>query len=215
MSRNTQLAACLAACLLAAGLVAPATAATLTPVSYTFDAATDCGTWCYHDAGQELIDGIVVPAGWAINEGAGWLGWRDGSVNIDFSFGSAKTFNSVSVGSTQDNVNDVVLPDLNIFSSLNGLTWTFRGTLATAPSAANDVNPFSPSPHGFLTVGGLNFTAPFVRVQAVNNGPFMFIDEVRFAGSNVAGVPEPTTWAVLLLGFGAIGSALRRRRLAA
>jgi hypothetical protein len=31
-------------------------------------------------------------------------------------------------------------------------------------------------------------------------------------GRQVGGVPEPTTWAMMLVGFGAIGGALRRRR---
>lgn len=32
-----------------------------------------------------------------------------------------------------------------------------------------------------------------------------------FAGSNVAAVPEPATWAMLILGFGLVGRAARRR----
>jgi hypothetical protein len=35
---------------------------------------------------------------------------------------------------------------------------------------------------------------------------FMFLDSVSFAA-----VPEPSTWAMMLLGFGAIGFAMRRR----
>ena len=34
----------------------------------------------------------------------------------------------------------------------------------------------------------------------------------RFTGSSVAAVPEPTTWAMMLFGFGGIGYSLRRRR---
>ena len=32
------------------------------------------------------------------------------------------------------------------------------------------------------------------------------------AGANVGAVPEPATWAMMLLGFGAVGSAMRRSR---
>jgi hypothetical protein len=35
---------------------------------------------------------------------------------------------------------------------------------------------------------------------------------VNFAASSVAAVPEPGTWAMMLLGFGAIGGAMRRNR---
>lgn len=36
------------------------------------------------------------------------------------------------------------------------------------------------------------------------------VDDIRFA--SVSGVPEPTTWAMMLIGFGAIGATMRRRR---
>ena len=37
-----------------------------------------------------------------------------------------------------------------------------------------------------------------------------FVSEVSFFGT--PGVPEPSTWAMMLLGFGGIGWQLRRRR---
>lgn len=37
------------------------------------------------------------------------------------------------------------------------------------------------------------------------------VDDLRFGG----GVPEPATWAMMILGFGAAGAMIRRRRLAA
>lgn len=37
-------------------------------------------------------------------------------------------------------------------------------------------------------------------------------DDFTYSRSAVTGVPEPTTWAVMTLGFGAIGGAMRRRR---
>jgi hypothetical protein len=48
-----------------------------------------------------------------------------------------------------------------------------------------------------------------------NNDPI--IDRVIFektGTTNVGGIPEPATWAVMLTGFGLAGAALRRRRLA-
>ncbi|UZK67718.1 PEPxxWA-CTERM sorting domain-containing protein [Sphingomonas sp. M1-B02] len=34
----------------------------------------------------------------------------------------------------------------------------------------------------------------------------------RFSGTSVSAVPEPTTWAMMVVGFGMVGGALRRRR---
>jgi hypothetical protein len=38
------------------------------------------------------------------------------------------------------------------------------------------------------------------------------IDNVRFDESLVTGVPEPASWAMMLLGFGGLGALLRQRR---
>ena len=39
------------------------------------------------------------------------------------------------------------------------------------------------------------------------------LDNVSMAANT--GVPEPTTWALMILGFGSAGAALRRRRVGA
>jgi hypothetical protein len=41
------------------------------------------------------------------------------------------------------------------------------------------------------------------------------VQEMAFAEGIAGGVPEPTTWALMILGFGAAGAVLRRRTLAA
>jgi hypothetical protein len=47
----------------------------------------------------------------------------------------------------------------------------------------------------------------------IDNPPATEIDHIQYGLlAAVAGVPEPGTWAMMLLGFGAIGVALRRRR---
>lgn len=43
-------------------------------------------------------------------------------------------------------------------------------------------------------------------------GGFVAIDDLQFATTTVPSVPEPATWAMMLMGFGAAGMALRRRR---
>jgi len=51
--------------------------------------------------------------------------------------------------------------------------------------------------------------APFTGGGNAGTGLIEIVDNITF---NRAAVPEPGTWAMMLLGFGAIGSAMRRRK---
>jgi hypothetical protein len=72
-----------------------------------------------------------------------------------------------------------------------------------------------------LTVGenGSNFFNTFggdfgrVTVSLANGATLQSVNQVRItAGSQVmSAVPEPTTWAMMLIGFGAVGYSMRRR----
>jgi hypothetical protein len=54
-----------------------------------------------------------------------------------------------------------------------------------------------------------------VSTTPQNNGPRPF-DNYRITIANAVGaVPEPSTWAMMLIGFGAVGASLRRRRVSA
>jgi hypothetical protein len=78
----------------------------------------------------------------------------------------------------------------------NGGLFTFNGLDLTY--AFNDQNAFN------FDVSGLSS----VRISSAS--PFQ-IDNVRLTAATAA-VPEPSTWALMLIGFGAVGSSMRRRR---
>jgi hypothetical protein len=69
-----------------------------------------------------------------------------------------------------------------------------------------DVNPLTPPQKYFLTASG---------GDEINTIAFTFSPGVKdmkqFRVTGFAPVPEPATWAAMLLGFGAIGAAMRRR----
>lgn len=201
----------IATTVVAASAASIASAAQVSPVSYSFDQSTSCGSFCYNDTAtpSKLTDGLVGVAGWATNGGTEWDGWNSKPlVNIDFNFGTAKSISSVTIGSTQDSLGDVVLPSYDIFSSSNGSNWILVQSLIVPPSSANDNSPFSTAPHGFFTLSGLGINSQYVRVAAIANGPWTFIDEVSFQGGTV---PEPAAWALMVVGFGLVGAAARRR----
>ena len=61
--------------------------------------------------------------------------------------------------------------------------------------------------------GSLSFDEFYVRYQSLNGTAFAKPDDSGTgAGTPALPVPEPATWGMMLLGFGIVGSALRRRR---
>lgn len=90
------------------------------------------------------------------------------------------------------------------FGSYDGpqtITYNAGGTTGTFDVPGDRTNT------AFLGFTGLS--APLTLTFS-NNGE---LDTTRvIAGDSVAAVPEPTTWAMMLVGFGAVGFGTRRRK---
>lgn len=121
-----------------------------------------------------------------------------------------------------------------VFSTSNELTTfsVYIGSLDLYNSIAFYVggiliNGFGEGPGYSSLSGKFGALANQSATDPVANGRFYFqadagtyFDEVRFTSSTksiefdtiTAGVPEPGTWALMIAGFGMLGSALRRRR---
>lgn len=91
-------------------------------------------------------------------------------------------------------------------SDTNNYTWNNVG-FTTDPNITYDDNRW------FSTTSG---ASPTFNTSVQNDvtdgywGPNLFLGAPIFAG-----VPEPATWAMMILGFGAVGGAMRRRRAVA
>ena len=146
-----------------------------------------------------------------IGSNAPGFGTRSLAPFVDYSAGAFVANFSTGLSALSVQMGDFAPSDedtltLSIFSGLNG-----TGTLLGSTS-------FFYGSSGFPTIATLSLASGTGFRSAVFNGGStsfpnsVFYDNiaVRVAG----GVPEPTTWALMILGFGAVGGALRRRKAA-
>jgi hypothetical protein len=89
---------------------------------------------------------------------------------------------------------------------------TITATDATGTSTFTITNATTSSFVGFVSSGPL-LSASIVSVQPQSGFLWPTVNNLTLAGAAAtSGVPEPTTWAMLMLGFGGVGFAMRRNR---
>ena len=91
---------------------------------------------------------------------------------------------------------------MNIFSGVDG-TGTLLGSLT---GLLGDTNAFQ--------LQNIRFTGIGRSVTFVGPDATLGVDDFNFtlAGGGGGGVPEPATWAMMLIGFGIVGGAVRGRK---
>ncbi|MBL8655935.1 MAG: PEPxxWA-CTERM sorting domain-containing protein [Altererythrobacter sp.] len=107
-------------------------------------------------------------------------------------------------------------------TDLESGTWVTYAGLNFTPT--NNTNAGAINGHAFgtaisgtisdLSIGqGQRFGFRWADVDSAGSDHGLAVDDLSIsAGLGVAAVPEPSTWAMLILGFGIVGRALRRRR---
>ncbi len=128
--------------------------------------------------------------------------------------------NSFFTGATSDGANSIWYDDNG--SSL--ATFLFDAPINAfgidIAAAAAGTMTYSGGAGGTFAIGSANtptffgFIAPtaFTSVTFdMSGGPEVGFDALSF-GTAMGAIPEPTTWAMLIFGFGAIGGAMRKKR---
>ena len=108
--------------------------------------------------------------------------------------------------------------------TITGITGTFDGSAITGLSgyAAADNTIYQPTPF-YFSLGGVSFTSAggAYNIYAYNGGDYLLKSSVDPVGLPQNGqlltvatisVPEPATWAMMLVGFGFAGAVARTSR---
>jgi PEP-CTERM motif len=113
-------------------------------------------------------------------------------------FATVASFVSVDLG---DNNAD---PDLLFLEAFSASNVSLGFTSFNNPASSTTMTTLS------LSVANIKYAIFGGRPPALN-GNSIYADNLKFE-LNVGAVPEPSTWAFMLAGFGIVGAAMRRRQ---
>jgi hypothetical protein len=101
-------------------------------------------------------------------------------------------------------------PNFTFRISLNGGA---TSDLATLTIPANQAGTWFGLSTNFNSGAATSVQLSLINANTVRAGNDFAVDDISLSTRSVVnGVPEPTTWAMLTLGFGAVGGLMRRRR---
>ena len=147
-----------------------------------------------------------------------------------FSFGTLSYYNGVTLGGEADGVGLSVTTSFTTPSGIIGSFLYNLGLINTTntgdPNASADIIQFQNTfPSSTFTSGGINYTLEFLGFGNITPGGYSTVNQFHVlegatasaellgrVTSNIPPVPEPETYAMLLLGVGLIGSQLYRRK---
>jgi PEP-CTERM motif len=153
-------------------------------------------------------------SGWTLGGNTGFTGVSGGAVKNTGSFGAF--FGPVGSNGTLSQVlNTVAGTQYSVSFDLRntGGVPNFFDVLADGASVFQLTNSGG-FPSVYTTFSGFLFTAATnattLQLKYRQDPGFWYVDNVSVQGQ-LAAVPEPGTWALMLVGFGAVGSAMRSR----
>jgi len=116
--------------------------------------------------------------------GSATISFASAVTAFQFDWGSIDSFNTLRINSTGSD--PIIVPGANFTNAANG-------------------NQVSPGTNGLFTIWS-TAGETFNSITLTTSGNSFEIDNLAI------GVPEPATWAMMILGFGGVGATMRRRR---
>lgn len=151
----------------------------------------------------DLTDGVVAGLNWDQVEnlaGTGpYVGWRDIDPVITFHFAQPTSFASLTVHHDDaDGYGNVATPD------------RFVVTVGTKVHTLMISDPPGGAPFASQILLPAGFVGDTLSLQIFRRDTALMLSEVTFDGQ-VAAVPEPQTYALLVAGLALVGAVARRR----
>jgi len=165
--------------------------------------------------GTELTDGCIAEYHSPSYSGNGYpyVGWLNVNPSIRFNFASSQNFGSLTVWVDDFSGSFGVTAPSSISAVIGGVTYS-SFSVGTPLDVGHDYTgqPGSQAQGGgtpyVLDLSGASGSQIDLTVQ--RGGEWTFLSEVQFSSLSPS-VPEPTSWAMLIMGFGLVGTGLRRR----
>lgn len=144
-----------------------------------------------------------------LDQGSGWSG--------SFANGAQLLYNAATGALTLNFLTPVsaagALIQTNYLVDFTATVTTNDGSsfdvAGNSSSCGCDANPFLGAFSSSANISSITFTT----TNSVNSNDFA-IGSLQLIDGSVAAVPEPATWAMMIVGFGAIGLSMRHRKRA-
>ncbi len=170
---------------------------------YRFNAATDCGQYCYHDEahniaingvgqggntkgfnqfeGGQLLDGIKGKDDWSANNGSGhaqeWVGWSSKEAQVDFKFPKPRVLQFVRLGLDNYGYGGVYEPpEVRVSFSDDGVKWSAPTVYKLSDGTLPSI---AANKRADITVKFPAKTSQYIAVRFINSS-WTFVDEVAF-----------------------------------
>lgn len=174
-----------------------------------------CGSSATSSAGNNCITGWTVTSG-SVDYINGYWQAKDGVASIDLAGNNPGTISQVfdTVAGQLYSVNYWLSGnpdggDVGKFGVVSAINGSLIGSATFAGIKGNSHDDMNYLPWNFtFRATGPTTTLSFASKPSAGNFYGAVLDSVSVS----AAVPEPATWALMLVGFGAIGFGMRRRR---